>query len=101
MGLAVRSYSSSTCLIISLTIFFPIPMQELVRVALAEGTLEAEQQERARQEHEAAERSRIAQEAAELEAERQRAEEQERNKRPSRLPAVPRSPLPEQEDVAI
>ncbi|KAE8894166.1 hypothetical protein PF003_g21870 [Phytophthora fragariae] len=60
-------------------------LAELVRVALAEGTLEAEQQEVARQEHDAAERARIAQEAADLEAERQRTEEQERNKRQSRL----------------
>ncbi|KAG6584767.1 Regulator of chromosome condensation (RCC1) [Phytophthora cinnamomi] len=60
-------------------------LEELVRVALAEGTLEAEQQECARQELEAAERALLAQEAAALEAERQRAEEQERNKRQSRL----------------
>ncbi|KAG6574728.1 Regulator of chromosome condensation (RCC1) [Phytophthora cinnamomi] len=60
-------------------------LEELVRVALAEGTLEAEQQECARQELEAAERALLAQEAAALEAERQRAEEQERSKRQSRL----------------
>ncbi|ETI47352.1 hypothetical protein, variant 1 [Phytophthora nicotianae P1569] len=54
-------------------------LKELVQVAMAEGTLEAEQQEQLRQEQEAAD---IAREA---EAERQRAEEQERNKRQSRL----------------
>ncbi|KAG7390019.1 hypothetical protein PHYPSEUDO_008981 [Phytophthora pseudosyringae] len=60
-------------------------LQELVTVALAEGTLEAEQHERLRQEQEALEHTRIAQEATELDLERQRAEEKERNKRQSRL----------------
>ncbi|KAH7469047.1 Calmodulin-like protein [Phytophthora ramorum] len=60
-------------------------LKELVQVALDEGTLEAEQQERGRQEQEAAQRAQTAQEAAELEAERQRLEEQERTKKQSRL----------------
>ncbi|KAF4140172.1 Regulator of chromosome condensation (RCC1) repeat [Phytophthora infestans] len=54
-------------------------LKELVQVAMAEGTLVAEQQEQLRQEQEAADSAR------EAEAERQRAEEQERNKRQSRL----------------
>ncbi|KAG4064615.1 hypothetical protein PC123_g598 [Phytophthora cactorum] len=54
-------------------------LKELVQVAMAEGTLEAEQQDNLRQEQEAAE---IAREA---EAERQRVEEQAHSKRSSRL----------------
>lgn len=60
-------------------------LKDLVQVALAEGTLEAEQKERALQEQEAAEHIRKVQEEAEIEAERQRAIELERTKRQSRL----------------
>ncbi|KAG7398420.1 hypothetical protein PHYBOEH_011122 [Phytophthora boehmeriae] len=60
-------------------------LKELVSVALAASTLEADQQDRALQEQEAAERVRKAQEDVEIEAERQRVEESERSKRQTRL----------------